>query len=240
MKFKNLEDVKLFLVDAGRLDLISAVNETYEPSQDIMELFLSKRVGLLKGLKNFRKSQDAKGTWRKHRADIMRGIKSFHKSTEGKRFHRNLGRFIATRTFTGYLTGKALGESLSFTEKSEILKAISSLKTHLFIEMEYYHPVYEQFGLEILVLDHIDEINDIEGKIIRDEVLSNENCGLLISLVEEASIVKAFAEEANKPEQEVYQIWEKIKNDLQSHIDEDAKDFSAGVVGALKQHIGQI
>lgn len=239
MKFKSEEDIKLFLVDADRVDLLNEVNSEFKPSQELVELFLQKRTGLLSGLKNFRKSQDSKGMWRKHRADIMRGIKSFHRSTEGKRFHRNLGRFIATRTFTGYLTGRKLGEALTIYEKSEIVKAISSIKTHLFIEMEYYHPIYEQAGLEELVFDHLDEINDIEMKVIRDESLTDENSSLLIMLTETASIHKSFAEQANKPELEIAQIWEKIKNSLESQgKEENDKDFYATLVAEVKQVIG--
>lgn len=237
MKFKNAQDISLFLLDVGRSDLIGSISESesYQAPTELVELFLQKRTGLLKGLKNFRKSQDAKGMWRKHRADIMRGIKSFHRSTEGKRFHRNLGRFIASRTFTGFLTGKVLGESLSIYEKSEIIKAISSVKTHLFIEMEYYHPVYEQLGLEIIVFDHLDEINDIEMKIIKDEILTEENCSLLINLTEEASLIKSFAEKTGKTEAEIEQIWDKIKNSLKSQgKDEDDKNFYAILVGAVK------
>lgn len=238
MKFKNAEDIKMFLLDTGRIDLMENVEANFEPSKEILELFLQKRTGLISGLKNFRKSQDAKSMWRKNRVDIMRGIKSFHKSTEGKRFHRNLGRFIATRTFTGFLTGRKLSENLNISEKSEIVKAISSVKTHLFIEMEYYHPLYEQAGLECLVFDCLHEINDIEQAIIKDGLITEENCSLLIMLTETPALIKSFAEKSGKPELEIEQIWEKIENSLKSQGKEEDKNFYAILVTDVKKVIG--
>ena len=59
--------------------------------------FIKKRRGLVSRLKDMQKSGKTKAQWRTGRWKIMRGIKRFHRSTEGKRFHRQLGRFLATR-----------------------------------------------------------------------------------------------------------------------------------------------
>lgn len=160
MKFYDQTDVSLFLIEVGRSDLLTQVSEGYSPTDDLVEILLHKRRTIIGSLKDFRKSQNAKGHWRKNRYSIMRGIKRFHKSTKGKRFHRELGNFLTRKIFDKSIMDKdnrmfpnrskrdasehLVGESLLFmTESVEVLKSLSSLKTHLYIESQYYMPLYE-------------------------------------------------------------------------------------------------
>lgn len=173
MKFYDQNDMSLFLVEVCRPDLLSQVSDGYTPTDDLVEILLHKRRGIIGSLKDFRKSQNTKGHWRKNRYSIMRGIKRFHKSTKGKRFHRELGNFLTRKLFDRSIMDKdsrmfpnrakrdasehLVGESLLFlTEAVDMLKSLSSLKTHLYIESQYYMPLYEHsefsmFSEELLI-----------------------------------------------------------------------------------------
>lgn len=130
LKFKSDSDKKIFLAECNRLDLL----EKDDIPKEIFELFLKKRRRLIKNVIDFRKSQDAKARWRTNRFNIMKGIKSWHKSTEGKRFHRQLGRFLATRL----IESQENNNDDNLTDKFSILKGLSSLQTHLYIEGEFF------------------------------------------------------------------------------------------------------
>lgn len=222
MKFKSTDDKKMFLLEMERIDLLSKVAVEWEPERALIELFIQKRGELTKSVKDFRKSQNAKAQWRKHRHKIMRGIKNFHKSTKGKQFHRSLGRFIATR-FTGdspldyYKDKEAPSESLSVFESLETLKAISSLRTHVYIESEYFMPFSEyveflelsdevlesSFAIERKLLRYdpkIDEADvDILGRVITPRVLVDcmmETIGSSVPILDEQfdKMAKKFEE----------------------------------------------
>jgi len=145
MKFQSENDLHLFLVEIGDAGLIeSASFDDFQPSTEQMERFFNGRKSLIPKLKEFRKSQNAKSSWRKNRYKMMRGIKSFHKSTEGKRFHRALGRHLATRMATRYR-----GAASKAYEKYESLKSISSIRTHAYIKKEYFRTVDEEVEYEL-------------------------------------------------------------------------------------------
>jgi hypothetical protein len=238
VKFQSDRDAKLFLIEIGRMDEIANATRELKPTDEMIGLLKKARRGVSRGLKSFRRSQAGKQSWRKHSAEIMRGIKAFHRSTEGKRFHRNLSRFLLRKEFTGYLTGRPLAsrnESMDFWEKADVIKAVSSAKTHLFIELEYYHPLYEQMGLEELALNHLSELSNIEQKILHDELISESDYSLLGLLTETNAVVKSLADKSGKSADEVEKMWKKIK---QSLIDqgksEDDENFFALLTGSLK------
>lgn len=238
MKFQSDKDAKLFLIEIGKMPEVASATRELKPTDEMIGLLKKSRKGVSRGLKSFRRSQATKQTWRKFSAEIMRGIKAYHRSTEGKRFHRNLSRFLLRKEFTGFLTGKPLAqrnESMDFWEKAETIKAISSAKTHLFIELEYYHPLYEQMGLEELALNHLSDLSNIEQKILHDEEIVEADYSLLALLCETNAVIKSLADESGKPVDEVEKMWKKIK---QSLIDqgksEDDKNFFSLLVGSLK------
>ena len=238
MKFHTKLDVQRFLVEVNRIDLLGEAEKDFKPTNELIGTFIRKRQRLISGLKDFRKSQDSKSMWRRYRADIMRGIKRFHKSTEGKRFHRNLGRFIAGRTFMSGPSGIANSmkrESLNILEKADIIKALYSVSSHLMIELEYFHPVSIQVGLEHFVNQHITEIHSVVNKVLKDENLTDENRSLILLLTEATAIIKSFAKKSGKSEDEVEKIWKEIKSQLKSKgkVESD-KDFFQNLVGILK------
>lgn len=238
MKFQSDRDAQLFLIEIGQVDKAYGATKDLKPTQEMIGL-LKKQRGKLNGLKSFRRSQASKGTWRKYSAEIMRGIKSFHRSTEGKRFHRNLSRFLLRKEFNGFLTGRPLAsrnESIDFWEKADAIKAISSAKTHLFIELEYYHGMYEQMGLEDLVLNHVSTLNSIEEKILHDQDLLESDFHLLGLITEAKATIKNLATKSGKEEKEVEAMWDKIKKSLiDQGRSEDDENFYALLVGSLKK-----
>jgi hypothetical protein len=166
LKFRNKLDRNIFCADVGRLDLM---DESLEIPEELYEDFVKRRKKLVFGLKDFRRSQNAKAMWRKHRYKILKGIKHWHKSTAGKRFHRNLGRFLATRIF------RKKNESF---DKYETLKAVCSLRTHMYVDGEYFRSLDEQIDYEnlieyaqpLLIDTEIKLLEDRSGEITEDEV----------------------------------------------------------------------
>lgn len=184
IKFHNIIDLHHFLVEVDKIDLISEAKDLSFPIQeDMIELFIQRRKGVISKLKNFRKSQSAKSAWRGNRRKYMSGIKSYHSSTQGKRHHRAMGRFLATRnTRDNSYKRESLDNVDLICEISELLKALSSLRTHLYIENEYYHPVDEQIEFELLMEDIVDKTILIERKIVMSESLNEDDLNLLIDL----------------------------------------------------------
>jgi hypothetical protein len=197
IKFHTLTDLHHFLVEMDKIDLISEAKDlSYPISEDLVELYVQRRKGVISKLKNFRKSQSSKEAWRGNRRKYMSGIKSYHRSTQGKRHHRAMGRFLATRnTRDNNYKRESLDSVDMISEISEVLKALSSLRTHLYIEHEYYHPVDEQVEFELLIEDLVDQTVTIERKIVMSEVLSEIDLNLLLDLTD----LSVLAEELKVP-----------------------------------------
>jgi hypothetical protein len=188
LKFRDKIHRSLFLADTGRLDLM---DESLEIPEEVSEAFIKRRKKLVFGLKDFRRSQDAKASWRKNRYKILKGIKSWHKSTAGKRFHRNLGRFLSTRIF------RPKNESF---DKYETLKAVSSLRTHLYIEGEYYSSLDEQVDYERFVEYAQPLLIDTEVKLLEDRVeeITEDEIELLFRLVNLNPVFESLASFLNE------------------------------------------
>ena len=146
MKFNSLSDKKLFLIDIDEVDLTYKINNDWMPTVDMIELFVKKRRSEIKGIKNFRKSQASKRAWRHNRYKMMKGVKKFHKSTDGKKFHRALGRFLATRDARKITTSR--NEDYLYSDIAPILKGLSSAQTHALIEFDYYATAEDQVDYE--------------------------------------------------------------------------------------------
>jgi hypothetical protein len=135
MKFKSDIDERLFRSEWLKSGL--PLNE-----------FLVKRQELELGLVDWERSQRQKVNWQRHRWKYLKGIRAFHSSTEGKRFHRNLGRFLATREpeslLKAYQREKEKERDLrgldlrKVQENLEFLIAVLSVGVHALIEERYY------------------------------------------------------------------------------------------------------
>jgi hypothetical protein len=236
VKFHTESDVLLFLADLGELQAMSENLEAFEPTNEQMGTFLKKRDRLESALKNHRKSQIQKGNWRKNRSKMMKGIKSFHKSVTGKRFHRNLGNFLATR-----LTGSDYGRSnnSSTNENIEFLKSLNSAKTHLYIELGYYHQVYEQVELEDFTFNYAYSLfRTIETKMLNDTKLTENEIQFLFDITETAAVVKSFADKSGRDVEEVEELWSSIRNGLlKAGKSEEDDGFYKMLVGILKKQL---
>ena len=141
MKFKSKVDEEIFRQEFLRSGLS-------------LEEFLIKRQELEFGLTDWERSQRQKHNWWKYRWKYLKGIRRFHNSTQGKRFHRNLGRFLATRDVETILKawqrekGNERDErSLDLRKLSENLElaiALLSSAVHALIEKRYYDASIEE------------------------------------------------------------------------------------------------
>jgi hypothetical protein len=135
MKFKSVVDEQVF-------------REEWLRSGLSLDEFLVKRGELELGLVDWERSQRQKQNWRKYRWRYLKGIRDFHSSTAGKRFHRNLGRFLATRDtetlLRAYQKEKEKERELralnlrKVRESLEFLIAVLSAGVHALIEERYY------------------------------------------------------------------------------------------------------
>lgn len=229
MKFLTNEDAKLFLIEVDCVHKIEEATKDYEPTMEEMETFLKKRKRHESALKDHDKKRKAKEGWRRNRANMMRGIKAYHRSTDGKRHHKRLGRFLASRIHKS-------DENLNILE---FLKGISSAKTTLITELEYYHPLTEQIELEDVVLEYaIPMLNSIEDKIIKNEDISEDEFDFLMDITETAEVVQALANKSGKDVKEIEKTWSEIKNSLirDGHKESDDK-FYGLLVSILKKKL---
>lgn len=171
----------MFLTEVGKLDIITKVSQDYKPEEELVEIYINRRRSIVPKMKSFRRSQASKESWRQNRYKYMSGIKRFHKSTEGKQLHRSLGRFLATRDLrTGYSRNN---ESFTIHEVCEVLKAISSLKTHCFIEHQYYMSVDEQVDYEIMTEELLPVVNRIEEAIVHGQLIDTQDLEFLSRMI---------------------------------------------------------
>lgn len=169
MKFKDLKDAHLFLIEINKTSLMETVKDyTWSPPSELISEYVKARRSIIPGLKDFRKSQIAKENWRKNRNSMMKGIKSFHKSTKGKQFHRSLGRYLATRI------SKSGRFKDRYEEKYDTLKSISSLRTHIYIENGYYKSLDEQIDFEFFMDEVIPVTLSEEFNIYKEEGMASE------------------------------------------------------------------
>lgn len=197
MKFSCLEDIHVFLIEINQTHLIGEVDEQFCPTDEMVGDFIKRRSGLQKKLKDNKKSSGTKSQWRQNRYEMMKGIKSFHKSTKGKRFHRRLGKFLATRITRDKEKNPSHDESV--VEKSEFLKALNSAKTHFFIELEYFHQIEEQIQIEEIIFEYAFSLfRSIETKIISGTSLNENELTFLMDITETASVVRSLADKGAK------------------------------------------
>lgn len=178
LKFKKEKDEELLKKE---LELLKVPIEEY----------VIKRRKLEVGLVDAERSRLQKQNWREKRWKYLKGIRKFHRSTKGKKFHRALGRFLATREFEGSLKnyqserdsarkvdrGDRVGEwfekvnLMGIEECREFLIGASSTLTHALIELRYYEPsMDESVGYKVFLSYLIDRYLDSLMKIVEGRV----------------------------------------------------------------------
>lgn len=218
MKFATTQDAQLFLVEIGELKDLQNIDESFKPSQEMIELLIKRRSNLIPGLRNFRKSQQTKQQWRSNRYKLLKGIKRFHKSTHGKRMHRAIGRFLATRDFRDNIFKRESYDNISIHEVCEILKAITSLRTHNYIEYEYYHPLEEEIQYQLFSEELINTTFKIEDALIHDKVIDAEQLDFLVRVCEPKALIIELSEALNENQEKIQEHWDKNKDDEKYEI----------------------
>lgn len=183
MKFKEDIQKNLLLLEIGEF---SSISESPTITEEQEKIFIQKRTPELNHLIDFKKSQKAKSAWRRHRYDYMTGIKKFHNSTKGKKFHRQLGTFLSTHNFTDSILDQGLISDLNKADENldsfcqnkidwgyvnvadtaATLKALSSLKTHILIEAEFFKPIFEEYSFRCLLDDSTDVLRSLETVLL--------------------------------------------------------------------------
>ena len=238
MKFFNVLDVQTFLLELKEFDKIHEIkSHEYVPTKEEMSSFIKARTPLVNKLKNYRKSADSKANWRANRTKMMKGIKAFHRSVEGKRFHRRLGNFIASRITRDKTRNEDL-QSLLF--KQGYLKGLNSVKQHLFVELEYFHQLEEQIDLEDMIIDYaLPMFRVIETKIINDEELTSDELVFLMDLTENNALIDSIAQKTNKEFAEIENLWNSIASDLEmDNISTSDAEFYPILIDRLKKELG--
>ena len=212
MKLREIKDRALFLADVARLDLLNEDDESLDIPPELSELFIKHRKPLIKKMVDFRKSQLSSSSWRASRWSHLIGIKKWHRSVEGKRFHRSLGRFLSTRIpREGTLGLQSAGDTFeSLGSQSETLKAISSVRTHLYINLDYYNSsIQEDADLLEFITYSVPILNEVEIKVFDDtnSTLTEDELELLLRLTDRKELCKAIAEVYKKDSDYVYNTY---------------------------------
>jgi len=206
MKLRDTNDKYSLLTEVNRLDLLDAD----EIPDSVFELFIKRRRQRVNRLKDFRKSQSTKAAWRKSRWSYMKGIHKFQRSIKAKRLHRSMGRFLALRNFP---VKRPARESLEIV-KDLVLKANSSIRTHLYIEQGYYMPLRDQVEFELLAEYILPILRHVETSLYEDVEyeLSDEELECILRIVRVNEILKALAEVSGSSLDMVRGFWKETED----------------------------
>jgi len=205
MKFRENQHKYNLLTEINRLDLL----EQSIIHDEVLEAFIKKRRQTVNHLKDFRKSQITKSSWRKNRWRYLKGIMKFHNSIKGKRFHRSMSRFLSLRYFPNK---RPTRESLEHI-KDLALKAISSIRTHVYIEEGYYMSLLEQVELELLAEYILPTFRKIESNLYEDICydLSADEFECILRVLERDELLKSLCEVSGAELEQVRIYWKETE-----------------------------
>jgi hypothetical protein len=234
MKFLNEFELKMFLIESGNTAMLADVSmETFQPTVEMLEKVFIQRQERKKGLLDFRKSKDTESQWRANRYKMLRGIRRFHNSTEGKRQHRQLARFLATRD-----TRPEAGGILAVAERSSLITEIDNYVQGMKDFFEgYYHPIDDHFEF-ITIRKIMSEVctGVIGGLLSRDE-MSEFYSDFMCDLVEASNIIKYLSDESGKAEQEISELWDESKKELEKTTSINDPKFYPVLTSILKKKL---
>ena len=227
----------LFLIDLGEEADVISQNSLGEVIPTKIPNFIQKRKELIAPYKSFRKSKDAEKGWRSARYNHLRGIRGFAKSVEGKKFHRNLAKFVAN---------KEPGHLLNRYESAELVTYLSSFRTHALLELNYYKPLSEEVEF-FNAIESLLSLIDTNSMVILESVYSYNDFKItedlydtVIRMLEPAGVVHALAIKSGKSEPEVEKMWDEARSIVTKEYkkDEDDENYWALVTGTLKKMLG--
>ena len=110
-------------------------------------------------------------------------------------------------------------EELNIFDLAEVLKAVTSVKTHLFIELERYFPLQEEVEYAEMLDVVLPALDCIEKKLWLSEKLNNQDLEVLFRLTDKKELIKALSESS----QIDYKIIEEYWNEFEStaNMEED-------------------
>jgi hypothetical protein len=222
MKFHNQIDAQSFLIEIGKMSEALSISNDWEPTDEELKSFISQRSPLVRKIKNHRQSSKQKANWRENRYKIMRGIKSFHKSVDGKRFHRKLGRLLATRITKDKNTNED-----TIQEKYEALNALSSLKQHMLVELNYFHKLYEQVEMEEMVLDSsLHMLSELEKKVLSGDDLDQDEIAFIADMVDKNTLLDEIAKSTGETFDNIKKWCDTVTTELTANgINQDGPEF---------------
>lgn len=132
-----------------------------------LEEYVLQRRKLELGLTDKERSRVQKGNWRKNKHKYLKAINKFHKSTEGKKFHKQLSRFVSTvpqdkmvyyydsekKAVASEKSAENIGGML---EWYEFLIGLTSAFTHALIEKRYFCGIDEAVEYNLFLEDFMD------------------------------------------------------------------------------------
>ena len=176
----------------------SNIDEVQFNMLGLNEVEVRKRIGMatLKKPKDHKASRNMKNQWRRNKNSMQKGIKKWNKSTAGKRFHRALGRFNALRESASgstafYNNDMAPGLNyvkLTMTQVNDALLGLSSIETHLYLELQYYEADAQAMVQFLDLLDaFVQDSSVLKVELLEAYVsgeLEKENYDLLTDMVQ--------------------------------------------------------
>ena len=216
MKFKNNYSKVVFLNEiAENIE----PNILVSPSREMLDKLNKKRLPILSAIS----------------CDYTRGSELIKDSLSNKKVRHN-------SAITNYITAKDL-TTMTTVETLAFIKALSSLNTHILIEMEYYHGIYQTVSLDTLY----EQFNVLNQKITKLFIknksisLSESDTELLISLVETSALINSFAKKSGKSAKDIDALWNKIKSKLlSSGKSETDNSFYPILVSILKKQLNLV
>lgn len=157
-----------------------------EANQQSLEEWVKHRYKTLTQLDNFmpnfRQSQDMKRNWRLDKNRYVSSMNKWHNSVAGKRFHRQLGRYLALRAplYRESLVADSLDKSSEEYNSTMAKIAINSMMTHLLIESLYIEPDFDEHAKmrEFLKMSEA-YLADIFSKLTNNEQLTQDDLTFL-------------------------------------------------------------
>jgi len=190
MRLRDSSDKLSFLIEVDRVDLLDQ-----EIPDELFEKFIKQRKEIVPKLKEISKSQAQRRNWRVNRRKIMKGIRKFHRSTKGKKFHRQLGRFLANRSVIpkSELFKNRKSKRVIFGENiQDLLTAISSVRTHLYIDLGYYKTLDEEVEYNLVLDEVLPTLDSVERKLRLDEDIDELEYETLLRLIDSEILEELF------------------------------------------------
>jgi hypothetical protein len=230
LKFLDGYEFKLCLIESGLVKDIHEDMETYNLPEQILEGLFIKRQKHVNGLRDHRKASDTESQWRGMKYKMVSAIRRFHKSTEGRRLHRKMSRFLATRE---PLASMRLSD---IKERNDLISEIDNLVGGLNeFYYNYYHHSDDLNDLFTLREDVLDKSTDIINKLIFNNPLDESDVDFFKTLTNTESIIDHLKE--FYPESNIQEEWDRAKINVLRFMSKDNPAFTSSIAIQVVENI---